>query len=159
GASASTPFVAAALADGARAARGVEPRRAAPLSAPPAFGRAIGVALLALGFGFLRFPLKERRGSPPPPPPLLVDHEAVVPLVEEARALQLEAAREHSPELKRLADELEHLLQQVDAGTLTRAQAFARLAELDKQLLHADADELEVLKQKLRKAGAELGKE
>jgi hypothetical protein len=78
--------------------------------------------------------------------------------VQAARALEAAAEQAGDVDGQKLAEELNRLLSQIDAEELTRKQAFDKLAELENKYLHADDGQLEYLKDKLRKAGTELGK-
>ncbi|HEX8952160.1 MAG TPA: hypothetical protein VF945_09970 [Polyangia bacterium] len=154
-----TPFMQAAVADAEEAAHKIDARRAAPLVRPEALTPAailVGVtALVAL----LHFPTGSHAlPDAPRPPHLVVDRSLLDPEVQAARALEAAAKEAGDVDGQQLANELNRLLTQIDAEELTRKQAFDKLAELENKYLHADDGELEYLKDKLRKAGAELGK-
>jgi hypothetical protein len=57
------------------------------------------------------------------------------------------------------ADELQRLLGQIERGELTRQEAFERLSELEQRLLRSDSPVLDELRERLRRAGDELGKD
>ena len=154
-----TPFMQAAMADADEAAGKIDARRAAPLVRPEALTPAailVGVtALVAL----LHFPTRSHVvPEAPRPPHLVVDRGVLDPEVQAARALEAAAQQAGDVDGQKLAAELNKLLTQIDAEELTRKQAFDKLAELENKYLHADDGQLEYLKDKLRKAGTELGK-
>ena len=154
-----TPFMQAAVADAEEAARDVDAKRAAPLSRPAATTPAAIIVAVAGLVALLHFPA--RNVAPVAvvhPPHLVVDHGVLDPEVQAARALEAAAKEAGDVDAQQLAQELNKLLSQIDAEELTRKQAFDKLAELENKYLHADDGELEYLKDKLRKAGAELGK-
>jgi chemotaxis protein histidine kinase CheA len=154
-----TPFMQAAIADAERVADGVEPKKAAPLHAPEALAPAGVVTAVAVVVALLQFPSRAPLVSQAARPPrLVVDRVALEPELAAAAALAAAADKSGDADLKDLAQELNKLLQQIDAEELTRKQAFDKLAELENKYLKADAGRLEELKQKLKKAGTELSK-
>lgn len=154
-----TPFMLAAIADAEAAARTVEPRRAAPWQRPEALGAAAVVGTVAALVALLQFPTHAKLAALPPlPPRLTVDRALLEPERQAAAALAAQAAQSGDEDTKQLANELNQLLQQIDAEELTRKQAFDKLAQLENQYLRASDGQLDELKQKLRKAGTELAK-
>jgi len=154
-----TPFMQAAMADADQAARDVDAKRAAPLSRPAATTPAAIIVAVAGLVALLRFPMRNVTPvAAARPPHLVVDHSVLDPEAQAARALEAAAKEAGDVDGQKLAAELNQLLTQIDAEELTRKQAFDKLAELENKYLHADDGELEYLKDKLRKAGTELGK-
>jgi len=153
-----TPFMKAALEDAARAARTVEARKAAPLSRPRALGPAAVLSTAAAIVALLRFPVAGEGRAPvlAGVPRLSVDPEVLQPERESIAQLAAEAADD--PETKKLADQLNQLLDAVDQRELTRKEAFDKLAEIEKQM-KADDGSFEELKRELAKAGQELSKD
>jgi hypothetical protein len=153
-----TPFMQAAVADAEAAAQRVDARRAAPFQRPDALAPAAILVAVAMLVALLRFPTRAAPSAPARPPHLVVDRGVLDPELQAARALEAEALKSGDVETQALAKELNQLLSQIDAEELTRKQAFDKLAELENKYLRADDGELEYLKDKLRKAGTELGK-
>ncbi|HEX6836034.1 MAG TPA: hypothetical protein VF334_05645, partial [Polyangia bacterium] len=154
-----TAFMQAAMADADEAAPGIDARRAAPLVRPePLTPAAILVAVTGL-VALFHFPTRAHLvPEAPRPPHLVVDRGVLDPEMQAARALEAAAEQAGDVDGQKLAGELNRLLSQIDAEELTRKQAFDKLAELENKYLHADDGQLEYLKDKLRKAGTELGK-
>ncbi len=154
-----TPFMQAAVADAEAAADGVDAKRAAPLSRPDTLTVA-GILFAVAGLvALLHFPAHTRvAATAPRPPHLVVDHDLLDPDAQAARALEAAAKEAGDVDAQALAHQLNQLLEEIDAEELTRKQAFDKLAELENKYLRADDGELEYLKDKLRKAGAELSK-
>jgi hypothetical protein len=130
-----TPLMRLAIADGAHAGAAVDPRAVVELEVPrSAFALP---ALLILLLLILRLPAC-------PPASVAVTVPAARPhLVVEPDALEAERevlrklARDvggRDPELARLAQALEHVLQQIDARQLSRNEAFAQLAALETKI-------------------------
>jgi hypothetical protein len=155
-----TPFMQAAVADAERAAATVDARRAAPLRRPAPLGPALAILGLAGLVALMQFPSCAHVAAPAPsrPPRLVVDRSLLDPELQATRALAADAQKSGDADMQALAKQLNQLLTQLDAEELTRKQAFDKLAELENKYLHADDGELEYLKDKLRKAGSELGK-
>ena len=154
-----TPFMQAAMDDAEQAARAVDVKRAAPLSRPAATTPAAIIVAVAALVALLRFPARHVGPAVAARPPhLVVDRSVLDPEMQAARALEAAAKEAGDVDAQELAQQLNRLLTQIDAEELTRKQAFDKLAELENKYLHADDGELEYLKDKLRKAGAELGK-
>jgi hypothetical protein len=154
-----TPFMQAAVADAEEAAAKIDARRAAPLARPAALTPAAILVTVAGLVALLHFPSRAHRvPQTARPPHLVVDRSVLDPEVQAARALEAAAKQAGDVDAEQLAHELNQLLSQIDAEELTRKQAFDKLAELENKYLHADDGELEYLKDKLRKAGVELGK-
>ncbi len=156
-----TPFMLAAVADAAKFAEKIDPRRAAPFARPPALGPAGLLGLTAALVALLHFPSRARVADvlPPSAPHLTVEHDLIAPERDAATELAKEAERTDDKETKELAENLKKMLDQLDAEELTRKQVFDQLAELEKKLKPATDESFEELKKKLRKAGTELGKE
>jgi hypothetical protein len=154
-----TPFMLAAIADAAEVAQTVDPRRAAPWHRPEPLAAAAVVATVAVIVGLLQFPSHAHIAALPPlPPRLSVDRALLEPERQAAAELAAIAAQSGDEDTKRLAEQLNQLLQQIDAEELTRKQAFDKLAQLENKYLQASDGQLDELKQKLRKAGTELAK-
>jgi hypothetical protein len=155
-----TPFMTAAIDDAARAAAGVDVRRAAPLRPPDGLGASAVVAAVAAGVAILTFPRAPTPRPPAPPalPRLVVDAEALEPERAAARELAEEATLVDDEALKETAAELNKLLSQLDEHQLTRKEVFDKLDQIAKKMEAKEGDFAE-LKRGLRKAGAELGKE
>lgn len=154
-----TPFMLAAIADAETAARGIDARRAAPWRRPEPLAAAAVVATVAVIVGLLRFPSHARFAPVPPLPPRLSVSSALLEPERQATAeLAALAAQSGDEDTKQLAEQLNQLLQQIDAEELTRKQAFDKLAQLENKYLHASDGQLEELKRQLRKAGTELQK-
>jgi hypothetical protein len=155
-----TPFMRAAVADADDAAQKVDPRRAAPFSRPDTLAPALVVFGAAGLVALLQFPSCAHLppAAPPPPPHLVVDRSLLEPEAQAARALEADAKAAGDADSQALAAALNQLLSQIDAEELTRKQAFDKLAELENKYLRAGDGELEYLKEKLRRAGTELGK-
>ncbi|HEY2748974.1 MAG TPA: hypothetical protein VGL86_30345, partial [Polyangia bacterium] len=153
-----TPFMQAAVADAEAAADGVDAKRAAPFARPETLTVA-GILFAVAGLvALLHFPARTRVVATAQPPHLVVDRGLLEPDAQAARALEAAAKEAGDVDAQALAHQLNQLLEQIDAEELTRKQAFDKLAELENKYLHADDGELEYLKDKLRKAGAELSK-
>ncbi|MDB4970629.1 MAG: Endoglucanase, partial [Myxococcales bacterium] len=134
-------------------------RRAAPFRRPEALGPAGIVAAVALIVALLQFPSTARVvAALPRPPRLVVERADLEPELQAAAQLAREAEQSGDADIKQLANQINKLLQQIDAEELTRKEAFDKLAELENKYLKANDKELEYLKQKLRKAGDELSK-
>lgn len=154
-----TPFMQAAVADAEAAADEIDVRHAAPLARPEALTPAAILVVVTAIVALLHFPARSRFvAEPPRPPHLVVDRSLLDPEVQATRALEAAALQAGDVDAQKMAQELNQLLSQIDAEELTRKQAFDKLAELENKYLHADDGELEYLKDKLRKAGVELGK-
>lgn len=154
-----TPFMQAAMADADEAAPRIDARRAAPLVRPEALTPAAILAGVTAIVALLHFPTRAHVvPEAPRPPRLTVDRSLLDPELQAARALEAAAKQAGDSDGQKLAEELNQLLTQIDAEELTRKQAFDKLAELENKYLKADDGELEALKEKLRKAGTEMGK-
>jgi hypothetical protein len=146
-----------ALADAARVAARVIPRRAAPMPWPP-YLRWTGLLLAAsVLMAFLPRPVPASSpGRAPEPPRLAVAGELLEPDREAVRELARRAAAAGDTETEQVATALERLIARLERGELSRKEFFDRLAALEQRALDAEAGELEALRQKLRKAGREL---
>jgi chemotaxis protein histidine kinase CheA len=154
-----TDFMRAAMADGERAATRVSAKIAAPFSRPRALGPAAIVAGVAGIVALLHFPTRAAIVSAPPRAPrLVVDRDALEAERAATDELRAQALQAGDKDLQQLADELNQLLASIDEEQLTRKEAFDKLAELEKKYLGIPDGQLEELKQKLKKAGAELTK-
>jgi hypothetical protein len=158
-----TPFMQAAIADAAAHADRIDPRRAAPLRWPDAGGAACGFALGAAVLTLLWFPpwaaddaeAARRAGARDR---LVIADDLLESEKESVRSLVDEARRVGDPEVQKLAEELQQLLQALDRGDIDRQQMFDKLATIDEKL-RADSDrDFEVVKRKLKAAGGELGR-
>lgn len=151
-----------AIADAEQAARGVEPRRAAPFVRPQRLGWIPILLSLTLITLWLRLP--RQAVSPPEKAPsapaaearLIVDAELIAPEKDELARLLAEAEARGDEEAAAILRELQKLLQQVERGELTRKEAFDKLSELEQRLMRGKDGALEELGEKLRKAGNEL---
>jgi hypothetical protein len=156
-----TPFMQAAIADAERAAKGTDPKRAAPLRAPEG-SSLVGVTLaIAAGIALLIFPGGSLPNDKVPPrlTRLAVDEDALVAQKEAVEELQEAANQTDDPALKEATDELNKLLAEVQNQELTRKQVFDKLAEIEKKIRPGSDGDFEELKRMLKKAGAELSKE
>jgi hypothetical protein len=154
-----TPFMQAAVSDAEEAAQKIDRRRAAPFVRPDALTPAAILVAVTGIVALLHFPTRSHVvPEAPRPPHLVVDRTLLDPELQAARALEAAAKEAGDVDAQALAQQLNQLLTQIDAEEMTRKQAFDKLAELENKYLHADDGELEYLKDKLRKAGVELGK-
>lgn len=153
-----------AIADAERVAQGIVPSRAAPFTRPHRLGW-LGLALLAVAAAWsLRLP---RPASPieapkkrpaPVEPRLTIESDLLEPEKEELRELIKQAEQAGDKEALELLKQMQKLLEQVERGEISRKQAFEMLAELERRLAaKANEGALEELKERLRKAGSELG--
>jgi chemotaxis protein histidine kinase CheA len=153
-----TPMMLAAIADAEAYAHKVRAKLASPWRRPPHLA-VIGLcAALAIAVHFLQFPVAAAivQEAGKQIPGLVLDRDQLEPERELIAGIKREAMATDDDELGRLADELQKLLDQKD---LTRKELFEKLAELEQKALAGDrADQgWEELKQKLRKAGEQLG--
>jgi hypothetical protein len=100
--------------------------------------------------------------TPPKPqslaePRLFIDPELLGPEKDELRELLAKAEQQGDTEAAAILRQMQQLLEQVERGELSRQEAFERLAELERRLMQAGDGSLEDLKERLRKAGSELG--
>lgn len=142
----------------------IQPARAAPWYFPPRLPL-LGALLALVGLAAL-----VRVPSPPAPSPvsqpmsqrlqvLQVEPELLAPEREEVARLLAEAERTWDETLREVALEMQRLLEQIERGELTRKEAFDRLAELEQRLMEGRGGVLEALRERLRKAGADLGRD
>jgi hypothetical protein len=156
-----TAFMRAAMDDAVAHAARVAPKRAAPIARP----RGLGASALVLGcagvVALLHFPERAHvlANEPPPPPRLAVDPELLEPERAAVEDLQREAERTDDRDTKDVAAEMARLLKQLDAEELTRKQVFEKLAELENRIKPSADGNFDELKEKLKKAGVELGRE
>ena len=155
-----------AMQDAARVAEGVVPAVAAPWQRPQYLVPALALLGVAGLLGLIRPPQKKvaatgdaaaKKAAPSDAPRLVVEPELLAPEKDELLRQLAEAERQGDEATAAILREMLKLLEQVEAGQLTRQQAFDQLSELEQRLLNGKEGALEDLQQKLRKAGSELG--
>ncbi len=153
-----TPMMLAAIADAEAHAGAVRVRIASPWRRPPHLAVIGMCAALAIAVHFLQFPVAAVVASEAPKqlPGLQLDRDQLEPERELIAGIKREAVATQDDELSKIADELAKLLEQKD---LTRKELFEKLAELEQKALAGDRGDQgwDELKQKLRKAGEQLG--
>lgn len=154
-----------AMSDAAQAAGRVSPRQAAPWQRPSGLSWLVLLLFADVLVALLRLPRPQPKALPVPvakaakdaAPRLVVEPELLSPEKDELSRLAAEAAQSGDRELQEILREMQKLLEQVERGELTRQEAFEKLAELEQRLMQGHAGVLEEMKERLRKAGAELG--
>jgi hypothetical protein len=153
-----------AMQDAARVAEGIVPAVAAPWQRPQYLLPALALLGAAGLLGLIRPPVKKpveaprKKAAPPSDAPrLVVEPELLAPEKDELLRQLAEAERQGDEATAAILREMLKLLEQVEAGQLTRQQAFDQLSELEQRLMQGKEGALEDLQQKLRKAGSELG--
>lgn len=154
-----------AMQDAVRVAEGVVPAVAAPWQRPPYLLPIFILLGLAALLGVVRLP-RGKSAIPTGPtkpqassdaPRLVVEPELLAPEKDEILRQLAEAERQGDAATAAILREMLKLLEQAERGELTRQQAFDKLSELEQRLMEGKEGTLEDLKQKLRKAGSELG--
>jgi hypothetical protein len=153
-----------AIADAERVAQGVSPSRAAPFTRPARLSW-LGLSLLLLVAAWsLKLPRPTspvelpKKPTAPVEPRLTIESDLLEPEKEELRDLIKQAEQAGDKEALELLKQMQKLLEQVERGELSRKQAFEMLAELERRLqARSQEGALEELKERLRKAGSELG--
>ncbi len=151
-----TPLMELAVADAAEKAPRLEPRRAVPFRFPAGGGFVMG---LTVGLGVLA--LLEVRWKEPVPPPraAAVEHSVLLPDDVELLRDQVDELAEttETAEAQEAVRRFNHLVEDLAEKKLSRREAFARLADLERQLEGA-AREGEALDEALGEMARELEK-
>lgn len=154
-----------AMQDAVRVAEGVVPAVAAPWQRPPYLLPIFILLGLAALLGLVRLPRgrsaittgETKPAATSDAPRLVVEPELLAPEKDEILRQLAEAERQGDAATAAILREMLKLLEQAERGELTRQQAFDKLSELEQRLMEGKEGALEDLKQKLRKAGSELG--
>lgn len=148
----------AAIEDAERVAPRVDARRVVPLRAPRVGKQALLIALTVVLLALLRSPAEEPQAMPipPAPPKFVVPHDELLPEQQLAKAFEREADRIADPELQKLTQELNKLVQDLGDANLTRSEAFEKLAAIERKLGTPSEKELENVRAALQKTGKEL---
>jgi hypothetical protein len=150
-----SPFARAAIADAVRRAPQLSPARALPLRRPRAGG---AVAGLTLGVGALAVM------APPPPPPPQVAHRGLAPLLlhaDDVQAFDSELDRilqepTATPELARVAQQYNQLLEDLADRRLDRSEALRQIAALERRILEGRVSDTDALDRSLRRMGEKM---
>ena len=157
-----TPFQQAHVRDAAHFAMKVDPRRAAPILAPRGLHPFLGLLVMIGIMTVLRFPTHASRlpEAVIASKHLVVDHDTLMNELQSVEELQRSIAIDRDPSMQALAAQLNKLIEQIDARTLTRKEAFDRLDALEQELDFGQAKQNAAsLSAQLRKVGSELQRE
>lgn len=150
-------FMQAAIDDAERASTSLDPRRAFPLRKPRAlpwmgaFGLGLVVALAVEPPS----PLVAARLPPPAPPALLHADD-----LHALRAPERDDARdpEEAEEVRRLAGELNRLLEKLAERDLDRTDALREVAALEQKIEDARAGDAEAMRERWKELGGDLAR-
>jgi hypothetical protein len=138
----------------------ISARRAAPLAMPRDLKLVWLMVLCLVVVAILRFPTST---VPPtgkrPLAKLEIDPEELEPHKAFAEQLKKEALEQDQEQIRKLAEELNKLFEQIQKKELTRKELFAKLAELEKKYMEGLEGNFDDLLKKLKKMGGDLQKD
>jgi hypothetical protein len=148
-------FMDLAIADGASAARGVDPRRAVPFRAPKDLAAAVGLLVAFVGIA-----LFEVREHVPVAAAKTID--AVDVTADDLDAMRefvrAETEKSQSEETRAATQEFNQLIEDLAQKRLDRTEAFRRMQSLEDKLLEGREADRKALEEALQKIGEELKK-